>query len=68
MQAELGLAVAGFAAGLLAAVNGLGRSFAGHLSEQFGRRRVLAAVLMIEGLAHVGLVLAGESGLASGIG
>ncbi|GAA0943564.1 OFA family MFS transporter [Kribbella koreensis] len=63
MQAGLGLAVAGFAAGLLAAVNGLGRSFAGHLSEQFGRRRVLAAVLMIEGLAHAGLVLAGESGV-----
>jgi len=57
------LAVAGFAAGLLAAVNGLGRSFAGDLSERFGRRRVLAAVLMIEGFTHVGLVLAGESGV-----
>ncbi|WBQ03357.1 OFA family MFS transporter [Kribbella sp. CA-293567] len=62
IQAGLSLAVAGFAAGMLAAVNGLGRSFAGHLSDRFGRRRVLAAVLMIEGLAHVGLVLAGESG------
>jgi MFS family permease len=62
IQAQLGLAVAGFAAGLLAAVNGLGRSFAGQLSDRFGRRRVLAAVLMIEGLTHVGLVLAGEAG------
>lgn len=62
IEAGLGLAVAGFAAGLLAAVNGLGRSFAGDLSERFGRRRVLAAVLMIEGFTHVGLVLAGESG------
>jgi MFS family permease len=68
MQAGLGLAVAGFAAGLLAAVNGLGRSFAGRLSEQFGRRRVLAAVLMIEGLAHAGLVLAGESGVGWAFG
>jgi hypothetical protein len=63
IEAELGAAVAGFAAGLLAAVNGLGRSFAGHLSDRFGRRRVLAAVLMIEGFTHVGLVLAGESGV-----
>jgi MFS family permease len=62
IEARLGIAVAGFAAGLLAAVNGLGRSFAGHLSDRFGRRRVLAAVLMIEGFTHVGLVLAGESG------
>ncbi|GAA1600118.1 OFA family MFS transporter [Kribbella sancticallisti] len=62
IEARLGLAVAGLAAGLLAAVNGLGRSFAGNLSDRFGRRRVLAAVLMIEGFTHVGLVLAGESG------
>lgn len=62
IQAQLGLAVAGFAAGLLAAVNGLGRSFAGQLSDRFGRRRVLAAVLMTEGLTHVGLVVAGEAG------
>jgi MFS family permease len=54
-----GLGAAAFAAGMLAAVNGLGRSFAGGLSDRFGRRRVLAAVLMIEGFAHVGLVVAG---------
>lgn len=63
VDSHLGTAVAGFAAGLLAVVNGLGRSIAGHLSERFGRRRVLAAVLMIEGIAHVGLVAAGESGV-----
>ncbi|TDX03510.1 MFS transporter [Kribbella sp. VKM Ac-2566] len=56
VSADLGLTTAATAAGLLAAVNGLGRSFAGHLSDRFGRRRVLAAVLMIEGFAHVGLV------------
>ncbi|TDW24114.1 MFS transporter [Kribbella kalugense] len=54
----LGIGVAASAAGMLAAVNGLGRSVAGHLSDRFGRRRVLAAVLMIEGFAHVGLVIA----------
>ena len=59
VTAELGVAVAGFAAGMLAAVNGLGRSLAGHLSDRFGRRRVLAAVLMVEGFTHVGLVVAG---------
>ncbi|WP_405056893.1 OFA family MFS transporter [Kribbella sp. NBC_01505] len=59
----LGVAVAGFAAGLLAAVNGLGRSLAGTLSDRFGRRRVLAAVLMVESFTHVGLVVAGEAGV-----
>jgi MFS family permease len=56
VDAGFGTAVAAAAAGMLAAVNGLGRSSAGHLSDRFGRRRVLAAVLMIEGFAHVGLV------------
>jgi MFS family permease len=59
VSAGYSLGVAAFAAGMLAAVNGLGRSTAGHLSDRFGRRRVLAAVLMIEGFAHVGLVVAG---------
>ncbi|GAA1558903.1 OFA family MFS transporter [Kribbella hippodromi] len=58
VDAGLGMGVGAAAAGLLAAVNGLGRSFAGHLSDRFGRRRVLAAVLMIEGFAHLGLVVA----------
>ncbi|MFC6155697.1 OFA family MFS transporter [Kribbella jiaozuonensis] len=58
--AGFSLSVAATAAGMLAAVNGLGRSSAGHLSDRFGRRRVLAAVLMLEGFAHVGLVIAGN--------
>jgi MFS family permease len=62
VTAGLGMAAAGFAAGMLAAVNGLGRSFAGHLSDRFGRRRVFAAVLMVEGFTQVGLVVAGEAG------
>lgn len=62
VAAGLGATVAGFAAGLLAAVNGLGRSFAGRVSDRFGRRRVLAGVLVVEGLTQFGLALAGESG------
>jgi MFS family permease len=58
----LGLAAAGFAAGLLATVNGLGRSVAGRLSDRFGRRSVLAVVLAIEGLTQFGLALAGQAG------
>lgn len=62
VAAGLGTAVAGLALGLLAAVNGFGRAFAGRVSDRFGRRRVLAAVLVVEGISQLGLVLAGESG------
>jgi MFS family permease len=64
VEADLGAAAAGLAAGMLAAVNGFGRSFAGNLSDRFGRRRVLAAVLLVEGFTHVGLALAGDAGNA----
>jgi MFS family permease len=59
-----GAGVAASAAGLLAAVNGVGRAFAGRLSDRFGRCRVLAAVLVVEGLAQFGLVGAAEVGSA----
>jgi len=62
VAADLGLVVAGLAAGLLATVNGLGRSLAGRLSDQFGRRRVLAVVLAVEGFTQLGLALAGQAG------
>jgi len=62
VSADLGFAVAGLAAGLLAGVNGLGRSFAGKLSDRFGRRRVLAVVLVVEGFSQFGLALAGQAG------
>ena len=62
VAADLGLVVAGLAAGLLATVNGLGRSLAGRLSDRFGRRRVLAVVLAVEGLTQFGLALAGQAG------
>ena len=62
VAADLGLMVAGLAAGLLATVNGLGRSVAGRLSDRFGRRSVLAVVLAVEGLTQFGLALAGQAG------
>ena len=62
VAADLGLVVAGLAAGLLATVNGLGRTVAGRLSDRFGRRSVLAVVLAVEGLTQFGLALAGQAG------
>lgn len=62
VAAHLGVAVGGLATGLLAAVNGLGRSVAGRLSDTFGRRRVLAVVLVVEGVTQFGLALTGQVG------
>lgn len=64
VAADLGVGVAAAAVGLLAAVNGFGRAFAGSLSDWFGRCRVLTAVLLVEGLAQFGLVLSAETGSA----
>ncbi|MFC0622469.1 MFS transporter [Kribbella deserti] len=64
VEAGVGAGTAGLAAAMLAAVNGFGRSTAGHLSDRFGRRRVLAAVFAVEGVTHLGLALAGGSGVA----
>ena len=62
IAADLGAVVAGIAAGLLATMNGLVRSFAGRMSDRFGRANVLAVVLVVEGFTQFGLVLAGEAG------
>lgn len=64
VSADLGIGVAALAAGLLAAVNGFGRAYAGKLSDGFGRCRVLTAVLMVEGLAQFGIVVSAEIGSA----
>lgn len=50
------LTVAALAVGLLAIVNGAGRSVAGRLSDRFGRRQTLTAALLVEGCAQLGLV------------
>jgi predicted MFS family arabinose efflux permease len=58
----LGVAVAGVAAVLVAAVNGLGRVVGGRLSDRFGRRNVLAAILLVEGVAQLALGALGPVG------
>lgn len=73
------LTVAALAVGLLAIVNGTGRSIAGRLSDRLGRRRTLTMALLVQGSAQLGLVysvstavpvafigFAGLSGLAGG--
>ena len=73
------LGIGASAVGLLAVVNGAGRSVAGRISDRFGRRQTLSAALLLEGCAQLGLVysasigqpaafvvFAGLSGLAGG--
>jgi MFS family permease len=60
----LGITTAGLAAAGLAGVNGVVRASAGHLSDRFGRLRVLAWVLALEGSAQFALVAAGQAGHA----
>jgi MFS family permease len=50
------LGIGALAVGLLAVVNGAGRSVAGRLSDRFGRRQMLSAALLLEGCAQLGLV------------
>lgn len=57
----LGMATAGLAAAVLAGTNGVVRSAAAHLSDRFGRMRVVAWVLAFEGAAQFALVAAGRT-------
>ncbi|WP_123026661.1 OFA family MFS transporter [Mycolicibacterium stellerae] len=56
------LAVGASAVGLLAVVNGAGRSVAGRISDRFGRRETLSAALLLEGCAQLGLVCSASAG------
>ncbi len=56
------LAVGASAVGLLAVVNGAGRSVAGRISDRFGRRRTLSVALLLEGCAQLGLVYSASVG------
>lgn len=58
------LGIGALAVGLLAVVNGAGRSVAGRLSDRFGRRQMLSAALLIEGCAQLGLVYSVSIGQA----
>jgi MFS family permease len=59
------LAIAASAVGLLAVVNGAGRSVAGRISDRFGRRRTLSVALLLEGCAQLGLVYSASVGQAA---
>src|ERR1700704_2548667 len=62
MSHGFSLAIGASAVGLLAVVNGAGRSVAGRLSERFGRRQTLSAALLLEGCAQLGLVYSASVG------
>jgi MFS family permease len=55
--------VAASSAGLLAVVNGVGRGVVGWVSDHIGRKQTLVLVLLIEGLAQVGLLYTGKAHL-----
>ena len=62
MSHGFSLAVGASAVGLLAVVNGAGRSVAGRISDRFGRRQTLSAALLLEGCAQLGLVYSASVG------
>lgn len=53
--------VAASSAGVLSVVNGVGRAAVGWVSDRIGRKQTLVLVLIIEGLAQFGLLLAGKA-------
>lgn len=54
--------VAAAAVGLLAVVNGGGRTVASRISDRFGRRQTLSAALLLGGCAQLGLVYSASNG------
>lgn len=66
LDAGLGMGVAGVAAAGLALVSGLGRSLTARLSDKVGRSQALGHVLLVEGLAQLGLALSGRAGSSVG--
>jgi MFS family permease len=62
MSHGFSLGIGAAAVGLLAVVNGAGRSVAGRISDRFGRRQTLSAALLLEGCAQLGLVYAASIG------
>jgi MFS family permease len=59
------LGIGAMAVGLLAVINGAGRSLAGRISDRFGRRQTLSAALLLEGCAQLGLVYSASVGQAA---
>jgi MFS family permease len=54
--------IAASSAGVLSVINGTGRTVTGWLSDRFGRKQTLLAVLLVEALSLVGLLYAGNAG------
>lgn len=52
--------VAASSMGIMSLINGTGRGVVGWFSDRMGRRQVLTAVLVIEGLAQFGVLWAGD--------
>ncbi|MGH3344788.1 MAG: OFA family MFS transporter [Carbonactinosporaceae bacterium] len=59
-ESGFGPFVAATSMGVLAVVNGAGRPFVGWVSDRLGRRGTLTVVLLVLGLAQLGLLVAGE--------
>jgi MFS family permease len=53
--------IAASSAGVLSIVNGTGRTLTGYLSDRFGRKQTLLAVLLISAVSLVGLLYAGKA-------
>jgi MFS family permease len=62
MSHGFSLGIGASAVGLLAVVNGTGRSVAGRISDRFGRRQTLSAALLLEGCAQLALVYSASVG------
>jgi MFS family permease len=53
--------IAASSAGVLSIINGTGRTLTGYVSDRFGRKQTLLAVLLVSAVALVGLLYAGEA-------
>jgi MFS family permease len=53
--------IAASSAGVLSVINGTGRTLTGYLSDRFGRKQTLLAVLLVSAAALVGLLYAGKA-------
>jgi MFS family permease len=53
--------IAASSAGVLSIINGTGRTATGYISDRFGRKQTLIAVLLVSAVALVGLLYAGKA-------
>jgi MFS family permease len=53
--------IAASSAGVLSIINGTGRTLTGYISDRFGRKQTLLAVLLVSAVALIGLLYAGKA-------